>query len=252
MRCLRALAFAVVVGLWATPAHATFTFHASAGGGGTGSSGTVAVAAATTVGDLVMVMVSFEGFTTTCSASNGTSSLTAWGPGVTAGSRGSEPWLCAFYKLSSDVGSTPTYTVTFGANRTYRNIVVMTYTPSAGSVVLDGTAAGNSGGPGTTVTSSNITTTSNDGVVFSLYGNYGGPVTLPITINGTTVEQGKEANPASGLYSALFALRYAAGFTGNGSTALSASAIWTAGIIAFKLRPPAGCHASLALLGVGC
>lgn len=212
--------------------HLSWTFHASAGQNASGASNTITVANTVSIGDLVVVLGKFEGATATATCSDGTSALTAWGPGVTAGARGSEPWLCAFYKLVSDATGTPTYTITFGASatRSWRDIVVMSWTPSAGTVSLDGTAVANSGGPAVTLNTSDIITVGSDGVAFGLYAEFGDGLSAT-TINGVASDQFKAANAAN---SAMWAKTYAAGYTGHASATTGGGNVWTAGIIAFK------------------
>src|SRR5262249_43577983 len=85
------------------------------------------------VGDLIVVMVKFESTTTTCTMSDGTSTLTQSSVGVqnNPGANG-EPHLVVFYLLSSVASGTVTYTPTLGANKTWRSTIAFALTPPPG------------------------------------------------------------------------------------------------------------------------
>jgi len=257
MRNISGLLLALLC-LSAAPASAqSWTFVASAGAEDNASGTTVAAPAITVAaGDLIVVAVKFEGATTTVSVSDGTSSLTQWSKGVTGTSSG-EPFLDAFYLTSSVASGSVTYTATLGAARAFKDIMVMAYRPSGGSVSLDGTANVGSAISGTSATSGNTTTTGTTGIAFAPYASYG-PIIVSGTINGVTATQFIDGSNSTAInhdsgfgHSALFAAPYAAGFTGQAAATLNSSDRWVLGVIAFKISAGGSPPKRLLTLGVG-
>src|SRR5689334_15099250 len=135
-----------------------FTYVNSIGGSSGGSSTTVAatlVGPTVAAGDLIVVVVKWEGATTTCSVSDGTTTLTEWSKGVQSQS-GNEPFMDVFYLLASVATGLPTYTATLGAARSFKDISVMVYRPPS-AASLDGTPNANSNAGSSTLDTGNIT-----------------------------------------------------------------------------------------------
>lgn len=192
--------------------------------------------ASVAAGDLVVVWVKWENGATTVSCSDGTSSLTNWGPGnLSVG--GADQRGTLFYLLSSVATGTVTYTATFGAGRSWRGMCVMVYRPSA-AASLDGTATGTSG-TSTAANSGNLTTTGTDGVAFGAYGEFGDPIASPL-INGSAADQFRDNSASGSSREALWAKSYTSGFTGAASGTLSAVNQWICGVIAFKIAAGGG------------
>lgn len=217
----------------------SFTLVDSDGTGGQGASAaTIATPGLTVnVGDLVVVLVKWEGANTTCSVSDGTNTLTEWSKGVVQNNGSQEPFFDVFYTLSSGVSGTNSvvYTNTFGAGQPFRSIAAMVFTPSA-AASLDGTANANTGTTGTSATSGNLTTTGTDGIAFGCYAGYGASLSSE-TINGSIfanriVVTGSDAE--------IFQTAYVAGFTGGAAATLSGSNRWDLGVIAFKIGAGGG------------
>lgn len=223
------------------PATAGYTFVGGCGNNSDGSSLTVACTVASVqAGDLAFTSTSFEGATTTATVSDGTSSLTATAYGVTAGTRNSEPWLAAHYLLSSTATGSVTYTTTLGATRTFKQIAVQVWRPSA-AASLDGTAvaAASAAGGSTTPNSGNITTTTSDGLAFASYAEFGQATTAEL-INGVAEDQKQIANAGASRNSSTWSRTFAAGFTGAASGTLASAQRWTIGVTAFKISAAAG------------
>lgn len=211
----------------------SWTFHASVGNTGSASSTTVAVTGLTvTAGDLVVVIVKHEGGSATVSVSDGTSTLTS-GFGDQS-SIGGDPFLSMHYITSSVASGSVTYTATFSAARTFRDIAVMSYTPSAGTVSIDGTPA-SLGDHSTAVNSGNTTTSGTDGVAFGGYAEFGDALTSPL-INGVAADH---TQLATGTNSEIWSKTYAGGFTGAASGTISFDN-WSCGILAFNLTAGGG------------
>lgn len=221
------------------PAWASFTFVG--GCGGNDDSGTTATVscnvAGVQAGDLAFVTDSFEGSTTTATCSDGTSSLTQTAFGVTAGARGTEPWLAAFYIMSSSASGTVTYTTTLGANRAFKQIAVQVWRPSA-AASLDGTAVAASGGT-TPISSGNITTTGTDGLAFGSYAEFGQATTSEL-INGVAEDQKQIANAPSSRNTTQWSRTYSSGFTGDAGGTMGGNEQYTLGVTAFKIGAGGG------------
>lgn len=206
-------------------------FNNSNGSAASASAGTAAVTVTgVKVGDLIVVLTKFEGSSTTVTCSDGTSSLTAWSQGVISNSSG-DPRMACHYLIASVASGSVTYTSTFGANQSFRDVVAMAYTYTPNIVpVLDGTAI-SSTGSGTAITSTNITTTGTDGLAFGLYADFGGTLSAPL-INGVAADQTQVASTDK---TALFSKTYSSGFVGAATGTISSNR-WDCGVIAFRLR----------------
>lgn len=223
---------------------------ATAAGSGAGLPVTVANVAAA---DLIVVICKWEGTTTTCSVSDGTTTLTQSSVGVqNNGGANGEPHLVVFYLLSSVASGSVTYTPTLGANKTFRDTVAFAVTKptGTGSLALDGTATGNSATSGTALTSNNQTTTGTNGVSFGSYAEFGATCKLPL-VNAVNPDATQQAT--SGGHSAGWMVAYTSGFTGAATGTLTGSNRWDAQVISFNAAASAsggGMVASLCLMGV--
>lgn len=238
---------------WATPAQAAFTFNNAVTNTGSGSLGTIAATGTGVLsGDLVVIFVTWEGATTTVSATDGTTSFTpdAFGVLDNPGSSG-EPHSAFLYLLSSVATGAPTYTVTFGASRAFRNVIVTYFTPSGGSVsrVAANGTAGSTGAPLTDVNSGSITVTGTDGLAFGAYGEYGSTMTAAsLKINGVAADRYQQIATNTSVWTKT----YGAGFTGNALGTLNTANRYNLQILAFEIgaAPPPSAR-KLLLIGVG-
>jgi hypothetical protein len=212
---------------------ANYWIPKSAGLNADASLGTIAVTlAGVAAGDLVVVSCKFEGGATTATCSDGTSSLTQSAVGVQANASG-DPREVMFYILSSVASGSVTYTVTFGAARTFRNIMVIANTPPANTTVaLDGTAAGNTNAGSTAVDSSNMTTTGTNGMAYGGYGGFGSHITR-VSSNAARPDA-YQGTSTSG--NALWCAAYSSGFTGSAAGTLDVSERWNAQILSFNAQ----------------
>lgn len=213
-----------------SPSWASWTFVNSGGSGTAGSGATATFTIASVhVGDTVAIGVKWEGGDTTISCSDTASTFADAfvGAHVTDASAASHT-TC--YTLSSATSGTVTYTVTWGAARTFRDIGGMAYTPS-GTASLDGTphiAAGN----GATANSGNMTTTGTDGISFGTFGETGAtPTTATAAINAVTRDQVKTYGTA--VHSCIWSKSYSAGFTGAATVPIG-SGDFGCSVISFK------------------
>lgn len=220
----------------------SFTFKDSDGANGSGSSSTIVSPGLTVAaGDIVVVMVGWEGTDTTIAVSDGTTTLTPWSIGNkgTAGSNG-EPHLAMSYLLASVASGTNTvvYTATYGAARTFRTIAVYVFTPSAAaSIGGSPNCSAGSGTTGTALASGNITTTGMDGLAVAAYSEYGGTLDGTQKINGVD-DVGTQLCGTS--HSCLYYIAYAAEFTGQATAGIGSNNRWVLGVIAFKIGAAAG------------
>lgn len=220
-------------------AEAAFTF-VNSGENGSSASNTSLQATVTGVhaGDLVVILAKWENGDTTVSASDGTSSFTdALSGNHAVGTAGAgEPNVTALYLLSSVTSGSVTYTVTWGAARPWKDVIVAVYTPGSGTLSLDGTANKNVGA-GTSLTTGNITTSGTDGIAFALYGEYGTGLDSE-KINGLVADRTIVGGVVN--QSEIWIKSYTSGFTGQGTATLNSSNNWAAAILAFKLTASGG------------
>lgn len=211
--------------------------YVNTGQNGTSASGTSLAATVTGVsaGDLVLVLSKWESSDTTVSVSDGTSSLTQTSASHASVS-GSEPFCTCHYLLSSVASGSVTYTVTWGASRPWRDVVVIIYTPS-GTVVTDGTPPAGNGGNSSSLASGSITTTGSDGIAFGMYGEYGAIISAT-KINGVNSDRLVTGGFAN--HTAIWAKSYTSGFIGTATGTLSYSNQWVSEIIAFKISGGGG------------
>lgn len=205
---------------------------------GSGADGTLAGAATTIAcnvagvqaGDLVAVWAAYEDPVNNVSiaVSDGTTSFTADPDGKTRNGSGAGLTSQWHYLLASVATGTVTYTATFGASVTFRNIIVFVYRSPTGAVAFTDSASGS--GTSAAIASGNVTTV-DDGISFGGYGETGGNMTSPV-LNGVTPHEIK-AVPTTGRCRA-WAREYVTGFTGQAAGDLDGSFDWTCSIIAFK------------------
>jgi hypothetical protein len=133
-----------------------------------------------TAGNLILLWVKHEGATTTITASDGTTSLTQGPSGLVTHANGDLEGA-VFYLPSSVASGSVTYTATFGATRSFRQIMMMEFSGS-GTKSTDGNNEAT--GASTSIASGTITTTGTDVVVVGTYGNYSGGTTSSEQIGG--------------------------------------------------------------------
>lgn len=191
------------------------------------------------VGDLIVVICKWEGTTTTCSVSDGTTAIAQTTVGVqNNGGANGEPHLAVFYLLASVASGSVTYTPTLGANKVFRDTVAFAVTPPTGTTVsLDGTAAGSSATSGTAANSGNTTTTGTNGMSVGAYAEFGATLTLPLV---NAVRKDTYAVASATGNSAGWMTAYTSGFTGAATGTLSASNRWDAQVVSFKATAASG------------
>lgn len=229
----------------AVPVGASWTFVDGDGAFGDASAISIATPSMTVhTGDVIAIVVSHEGTTGSPSCSDGSSTFVR-PVDDTGRSPGLEPWISMHYTLSSAVNGTATYTCTFPANKTFRQVAAYIFTPSA-AATTDGSPYFNSaGGTSSAPNSGNITTSGTDGMAFGGYAEFGDVLSSPkIAGNNATGSQ------ASGRNSKIWYWPYSSGFTGA-ATGTTAGDSWGAGIVALQISGGAACVPTLTILGVG-
>lgn len=210
MKRLIAIALSISISMVA-PSYASWTFVNSGGAGSSGSTTTATFKiTGVAVGDVVSIGVKYEGGTTTVTCSDTASTFVDAFVGAhqTDGSGGIHT---ACYTVSASSAGVVTYTITWGAARTFKDIGGMAYRPSS-AASLDATPK-LATGSGTTATSGNATTTSTDGLGIGSYGETGSaPTSATAAINGVTRDQVLLYGAAT--RSAIWSKTYSAGFTG--------------------------------------
>lgn len=245
---MKKILFSLALLLFAQRVEASMTFHALDAANSDASTTSVATVVGTTIGDLVVVGIKWEGGDTTTTVCDDGATCGA-GHSYTASvaghisNGGSDPFITFYYLLSSAITGTTTVTANFTAARTFKDIVTISYTPS-GIVSLDGTSVGATGSSNT-CNSGNITTTSTDGAGFGLYGTL---------VTGSSLEKinaaAFEHQVAAANLTALWSRVYSAGFTGAATNTLSSN-IWVCSVIAFKTTGSLGTTPTRMLFGVG-
>lgn len=211
------------------------TKTAQANADSTGATSMGCTLAGVSVGDLIVVFAKWEGGAgVSSSCSDGTSTLTA----VTEVDHASgDPRTQVFYLLSSVASGSVTYTVSYGASRTWRDIVVYAVTPPAGSpaLALDGTIV-NDNGTSTALKSKSIVTSKMNGVAFGTYGAFGATI-APVAIGGIRADEYRTAtgtgSGGTATASAMWMRQYDLPFIGPATGTLNASNRWVSTIIAF-------------------
>ena len=206
----------------------TWTYVDGDGTAQSGSSTTIATPGITVnAGDVVVVVTTYEGASTSITVSDGTSTLTA-DPNGQYNAAGVEPTLQFSYILSSVASGTNSvvYTATFGAARAFTNIMAIVYTPP-GAASIDATSVGTGATSGTAVSSGNITTNTVDGVAFAGYAEYGQ------TLNSAAINSVAAEHAITPLRSKIWSVAYSTGYTGA-ATGTITSARWACAVIAIK------------------
>lgn len=211
----------------------SWTWHAENADSEDASDTSVTLSLTVSAGDLVVVMMKWEGADTTITGDIGGEALTEWANAGNPHIRlTNEPWCTCLYKINTALTGSQTITLTLGAARGFKEYCAMSYTPTAGTVSTNGTP--NSGlGTSTSPASGNITTTGSDMVIFGFNAGYGSQLSSPL-INGNAAEEAVEPATAS-RDSQLWARRESAGFTGQAAATLAGSARWACGVIAFNI-----------------
>jgi len=175
-------------------------------------------------GNLIVIYVGWEGATTTVSVSDGTSSFT--GLDATSGA-GGDLWGRWFYLLSSTSGN-KTYTVTYGASRSYRRVAVMEFNSSNTWALDAGPSVGSVAG--TNPTSGNITTTGSEVVALGACINYGSNTSESQTIGGSASAGNVQTEAGDSIV-----MWYRIATVSNGSAVSSPAWVtWVCDIVAFK------------------
>lgn len=178
-----------------------------------------------TAGNLIVAYVKFEGTPTTISLSDGTNSFT---PGtMNDGSNGDVSGQ--FLYLLSSSGGNKTYTVTLGAARTFRRLIVKEFAYS-GTISLDvqsvasgvATAAPNSG---------NVTTTGIDEICCGSYGDYSATASTAELIDLSTADH---ITRVDATHTSFWHAFRKAPFTGAASCTIAIND-WLCHIITFKI-----------------
>lgn len=190
------------------------TFRNSNENGGGGSAGTVAVTVTSiSAGDIIIVAAANDTSQDITQISDGTSNLTLRTQLSSSGAR-----LRVGYLLSSVASGSVTYTATFGASASAREIHAWAFNPGGGTAAFDTSREDAVQVSTTDVNSGNITTTGTDEVVVSFtYQETGGTHTSE-SINGVAAD-GTPLDPGGNMSSWY---RIVTGtFTGESSSTLS-------------------------------
>jgi len=229
----------------------SWTFVNSNGASGAGALATIPVTVTGChAGDIAFIVAKHEGTASTTptlsDAVGGTYSIVITEQGVSS----AEPWMSAFWGTVGATGSV-TFTVTFSATKTFRDIGVIVYTPPVGATIsLDGTPVSQGHAAATAVTSGNITTAGTDGIAVGLYGSFGDDITSML-INGGAADHTQKASANN---SAIWTRAYSSGFTGAATGTTGGGNTWDAGAFALKAVVAAGSGkrgSNLLLGGVG-
>lgn len=159
-----------------------FVFVKSVGTRNSGSGTTLTAQLLTvTAGNVIIAWVKHEEAPTTLTVSDGTSTFTP----ATKVNHGNNDLSSQFHYLLASVASgTVTYTATFAAAKGFRSFVVFEFDPTATAAFDTEPTGGGASGSGGTLSSGNMTTTVNDGLVLGAYGNYGSETFTTMAING--------------------------------------------------------------------
>ena len=147
-----------------------FSFINSAVGNNTGS-GTVLNCGTSLdiqAGDLIVAHACWEGGTTTVAISDGGSNALTMEDVVA----GSTIWTAMGYKLAGVANAAATFTLTLGAARTYRDILVLQFRPDSGETVTKVAGPSSAVGSSNTPLSSTISPAGTDLVVVGGVGHY--------------------------------------------------------------------------------
>lgn len=181
-------------------------------------------------GNLVVVCTKYEGTTGVgdVTASDGTSSLTL-GPHE-YNDAASDLGLVAFYLLNSNAG-TKTYTVTFGAAKSFYVTTAMELDYGSATATFDTSAANE--GLGVAVTTGDITTTGADIAVAACHSNYNGETSNTELIGVSAATDAVRAAGGSMWWKA-------GSLSGAGGTATILSSYWIGSILSFNATAGAG------------
>jgi hypothetical protein len=183
-------------------------------------------------GDLVVACLgNLEGTPTTYSLSDGTSTFSlATGSDEVFGAGAAH--IETHYLLASVATGSPTYTLTYGAARTYRVMGIYVFRPTAAVSVGNSSS---SSGTGTAISSGNITVSSSDLIAFACAGTINTTAApSPITINGVAATGSLHSN-----YFTVWYAEAAAGYTGAAAGTISSDS-WGANVTAFTIGAGGG------------
>lgn len=221
----------LILCLFALPAHAGFTLIASHASNNSSSSTTMVFSGnfpSVVAGDLIVAVAgNGDGGATTLSLSDGTSTFTqAATPQGYASANGQ---ISIHYLLASVATGAVTYTLTYGAARTYRSLAIFQFRPS--DVVTFGDVV-QAQGTGTAISSGNVTATGSDilGVGGAFTYNTSNLSSISPLINGVAADGQANNSYTLGFYRAI-----GAGFTGAASATLGGSDQWGASFAYFRI-----------------
>lgn len=203
---------------------------------GVASNTNVVTLTGVTAGNLIVVVTRHEGAATTLTCSDGTTSLTA---GNKVSHSNGDLHGQMFYLLSANGGNV-TYTISYGAARTFKSIIAEEHSYSGGTISLDTQAAG-AYGTGTAIASNNITTTGTDELVVGggvTYTNAATPSAW--LVNGGAPDQSYWTGVGNSTPIGIASKKFTSTFTGNVSASISGSDAWGALMMAFKITAGGG------------
>lgn len=141
------------------------------------------------------------------------------------------------YKIAASANATAQFVLTFSSNQTYRNLTILQFRPSAGTVILDVYDLAKTTATSAAVLTDNITTTGSDELVIGGHGIYGAGAQKSIS----DMQIGDVAADGCPYADAYYCHLWYKVFSSTQSNihaqgTLNASATWNAGILAFKLE----------------
>lgn len=212
------------------PAHASYTFIASHAVNIAASGGTLVFAGDFTVqaGDLMIAVDgNLEGGATSLSLSDGTSTFTQAATPQAFG--GGAAQIAMHYLLSSVATGSVTYTLTYGAARTYRSMVIFQFRPSAPVTFGSATSAS---GTSTAISSGNLPVSGSDilAIAAAFSFNTANMAALSPLINGVAAD-----GQANNSYTLAWYRAAAAGFTGAATATFGSSDDWGALLGYFRI-----------------
>lgn len=217
----------------------SFTAISTNSSGSSGSSGTTqGTAVVVNLHDLIYVWVSGQGsFTNITVADTSGNTYTKVPEGVISNPGSpTDPKSCMFYCLDANASVSPTVTATFDVAATWKDIIVVVFTPT-GTVSFEAAKTTANAG-GSAPASGNITTVGTDGLALLAYAEYGESLDTPWQINAITLTEGTVGGSSSKM--AVGWRSYSSGFTGQATGAGPLVARWNIGIAAFQIgaAPP--------------
>lgn len=200
-------------------------------------------------GDLIVASCNWDGATTTCTVSDGTSTFTAPAGNQVGGAGGTTITQCFRYLLSSVATGTVTYTMTLAQARSFRRIMVRVFRPTATPEYV---GLAQAGGSSNSPNSGNLAVTGTDILAVGAGCYFDTQFSTTRTINGESVTgnliAGVDSGAANGYAEQAYLLKNA-GFTGAFAASLAGSDGWAAHLAAFRIAPdePVDAEAAIAV-----